>query len=71
MNGYHSHSGVHWERQWDGGVRVTWRTTGGQILREHIVDAETWASIIAAVSLNGSDSAQREAAQLLHMKPRA
>jgi hypothetical protein len=64
--GYHSHSGVHWERQWDGAVRITQRTHGGQVVREHVIDADTWASIVAAVSLKGTDSAQRERALLLH-----
>ena len=65
---FHSYDGWQWSRLWDGSVRIELREQG-RALFSHVVSDDVWASIVAAVSLSGSSSAQHEAAYRLHSSP--
>ncbi|MEQ1891067.1 MAG: hypothetical protein ABL998_00875 [Planctomycetota bacterium] len=67
---YHSHSNWHWERLPDGGVRIVkiGSTLKDVTLDEHIVTAETWASIVASVSKGGEENGRFYDALAFHGK---
>jgi hypothetical protein len=55
---FHAKDGLYFERQADGGVRVLVKADAHEeaaTLREVIVDADSWASVIANMSYYGEE----------------
>jgi hypothetical protein len=61
--GFHTHHGLYFKRQPDGGVLVTWNDDSLRL------DPQTWASVIAAVSPKGDTAETFSAAQHFHLEP--
>lgn len=68
MEGFHSHDGWFWKRLPDGSVRVRFHGNppASEPALEHIVDASSWASIVASVCLEGENSVSFREAERLH-----
>lgn len=54
--GFHSKDGWYWERTPEDGVLIQLETPQGNIIAEHRLTAEAWASIVASVSRRGEES---------------
>lgn len=55
---FHSHSGVFFEQAGNGAVRLLVKAEGkddSPVLKDVILDKDTWASIIATVSYHGEE----------------
>lgn len=59
--GFHAHDGWYFHREADGSVRAT--ATGGE---EIILHPDTWASIVAHVSVTGDTAEAFEQARAFH-----
>jgi hypothetical protein len=68
---FHSHGNWYWERLADGSVHVTQRGPHpvfgkGEIVAEHTVTPDVWASIVASVSAAGEECGRFFVAQAFH-----
>lgn len=66
---FHAKDGWYFERQPDGSVQI-WQTDGDGRDHEVIVTAETWASIVASVSLGGEENGRFYEALAFHNNSR-
>jgi hypothetical protein len=64
---FHSKDNWFWKRGADGSVTVTQQDVYGNIICFHQVDASTWCSIIASVSMSGDTADSFAQAERLHM----
>jgi hypothetical protein len=67
LDGFHARDGWWFKRVADGGVQVRREGEYGGTVANIIFDANTWASIVAAVSVDGEDFRSFSFAQDLHM----
>lgn len=56
--GFHAKNGWHFKREEGGGVRIVQYAAGGKLLAETILDAGTWASIVAFVATPVGESTE-------------
>lgn len=65
--GFHAHSGWFFRREPDGSVRILAPDSLGPGAQQTVVlDAGTWASVVASVSASGEDGTTFRAAERLH-----
>jgi hypothetical protein len=72
VKGFHAHDGWYFRRNGDGSVTVSVTQTAqadAPVEREVTVSPETWASIVASVSLHGESALTFAAAAGLHVIP--
>lgn len=71
LSGFHAGHGLYFERLHDGRVQVKRETPVGSSCYTPLltVDAATWASVVAAVSLQGDSGERHLEALHFHNKP--
>ncbi len=63
---YHDTDGFYAERLDDGSVRLCKHRPPGDLVMDHTIPAERWASLVAAVSAQGGSSESYAAAKAVH-----
>lgn len=69
--GFHAGHGLYFERLHDGSVQVKRETPPGSSCAVVLLtmDANTWASVVAVMSLRGEDASRHLEAFLFHNEP--